>query len=140
MTEQTKPTAYLIVNSEVFHLDQDLTNLGRKLDNNIVLNDPRVSRNHAQIRLIENQFVLLDLNSTGGTMVNGKKVTKSVLYSGDTISLAGMEIKFVRDAPRMISKTMDRTGPLEANKYEEVPTQINLDRLEADTKRQGKEG
>lgn len=140
MTEQTKPTAYLIVNSEVFQLDQDLTNLGRKLDNHIVLNDPRVSRNHAQIRLIDNQFVLLDLNSTGGTMVNGKKVTKSVLYSGDTISLAGMEVKFVRDAPRMISKTMDRTSPLEANKYEEVPTQINLDRLEADTKRQGKEG
>lgn len=139
MNEQTKPTAYLIVNSEVFQLDRDLINLGRKLDNHIVLNDPRVSRNHAQVRLIENQFVLLDLNSTGGTKVNGKKITKSVLYSGDIISLAGMEVKFVRDAPRMISKTMDRTSPLEAIKNEEVPTQINPDRLEADTKRQGKE-
>lgn len=137
MTEQTKPTAYLIVNSEVFQLNENLTNLGRKLDNHVVLNDPRVSRNHAQIRLIENQFVLLDLNSTGGTLVNGKKVTKSVLYSGDAISLAGMEIKFVRDAPRMISKTLDRTGPLGA-KHEEVPTQLHRDRLEADTKKQKK--
>ena len=103
MNEITKPTAYLIVNSEVFQINQELTNLGRKLDNHIVLNDPRVSRNHAQIRLIESQFVILDLNSTGGTQVNGSKITKSVLYSGDNISLAGMEIKFVRDAPRMIS-------------------------------------
>ncbi len=140
MNENTKPTAYLIVNSEVFQLDQELTNLGRKLDNHVVLNDPRVSRNHAQIRLIENQFVLIDLNSTGGTLVNGNKVTKSVLYSGDNISLAGMEIKFVRDAPRMISKTMDRTGPLEKQKYEEVSTQINIDRLEIDTRKEEKKG
>lgn len=118
-------TAYLIVNSEVFPIKNPLTNLGRKLDNHIVLNDPRVSRNHAQIRVMDNQFILLDLNSTGGTMVNGKKVSKSVLYSGDTISLAGLEIKFVQDTPKMISKTMGRTQPLEEGiKFEEIPTQI----------------
>lgn len=117
--------AYLIVNSEVFPIKNPLTNLGRKLDNHIVLNDPRVSRNHAQIRVMDNQFILLDLNSTGGTMVNGKKVSKSVLYSGDTISLAGLELKFVQDTPKMISKTMGRTQPLEEGiKFEEIPTQI----------------
>ena len=117
--------AYLIVNSEVFPIRHPLTNLGRKLDNHIVLNDPRVSRNHAQIRLMDNQFILLDLNSTGGTMVNGKRVSKSVLYSGDSISLAGLEVKFVQDTPKMISKTMDRTQPLEEGfKFEEIPTQI----------------
>lgn len=123
--------AYLIVNSEVFPIKNQLTNLGRKLDNHIVLNDPRVSRNHAQIRVMESQFILLDLNSTGGTMVNGKKVTKSVLYSGDSISLAGLEIKFVQDTPKMISKAMDRTQPLEDGfKYEEIPTQIVPTRLQ----------
>ncbi|MBN2046069.1 MAG: FHA domain-containing protein [Anaerolineales bacterium] len=123
-TEYTQ-NAYLIVNSEVFPIRNQLTNLGRKLDNHIVLNDPRVSRNHAQIRVMESQFILLDLNSTGGTMVNGKKVSKSVLYSGDSISLAGLEIKFVQDTPRMISKAMDRTQPLDDGfKYEEIPTQI----------------
>ena len=117
-------SAYLIVSSEVFQIHGELTNLGRKLDNHIVLNDPRISRNHAQIRVVDGQFILLDLNSTGGTMVNGKSISKSVLYSGDTISLAGMEIKFVQDTPRMISKSMDRTGPLHSLKLEEVPTQI----------------
>lgn len=119
--------AYLIVNSEVYQINGALTNLGRKLDNHIVLNDPRVSRNHAQIRVVDGHYILLDLNSTGGTLVNGKKISKSVLYSGDSISLAGMEIKFVQDTPRMISKAMERTGPLKNFKLEEVPTFIIKD-------------
>jgi pSer/pThr/pTyr-binding forkhead associated (FHA) protein len=118
------PNAYIIVSSEVFQINGELTNIGRKLDNHIVLNDPRISRNHAQIRVVDGQYILLDLNSTGGTMVNGRKVSKSVLYSGDAISLAGLDIKFVQDTPRMISKSMDRTGPLPSFKLEEVPTQL----------------
>lgn len=118
------PTAYLIVNSEVFPVQGGLTNIGRKLDNNIVINDPRISRNHAQIRIVDHQYILLDLNSTGGTKVNGRTVSKSVLYSGDSISLAGVDIKFVQDTPRMISKSMERTGPLQKFKLEEIPTQM----------------
>lgn len=122
--QHTLPAAYLIVNSEVFAITSGLINIGRKLDNHIVINDPRISRNHAQIRIVDNQYILLDLNSTGGTTVNGKKVSKSVLYSGDSISLAGVPIKFVQDAPRMISKSMDRTGPLPNFKLEEIPTEM----------------
>ncbi|MEN8240353.1 MAG: FHA domain-containing protein [Chloroflexota bacterium] len=124
--DSSKPiaAAYLIVNSEVFAISGGLTNIGRKLDNHIVLNDPRVSRNHAQIRIVDNQYILLDLNSTGGTTVNDLKVSKSVLYSGDAISLAGVAIKFVQDAPRMISKSLDRTGPLANFKVEEESTKV----------------
>lgn len=118
----SNPAAYLIVNSEVFPLTKELTNIGRKLDNHIVIQDPRVSRNHAQIRVVDDQYILLDLNSTGGTTVNGSKISKSVLYSGDAISLAGVSLKFVQDTPRMISKSMDRTGPLKKIKVEETPT------------------
>ncbi|MBI3159239.1 MAG: FHA domain-containing protein [Chloroflexi bacterium] len=122
---KTMPSsAYLIVNSQVFPLERELVNIGRKLDNHIVIQDSRVSRNHAQLRLMNGQFVLLDLNSTGGTFVNEQRVTKSVLYSGDSISLAGVLMKFVQDAPRMISKAMDRTGPLTPLKFEEPPTQV----------------
>jgi pSer/pThr/pTyr-binding forkhead associated (FHA) protein len=125
-TENSKPlpAAYLIVNSEVFAIQGGLTNIGRKLDNHIVLNDPRISRNHAQIRIVDKQYILLDLNSTGGTKVNGRTISKSVLYSGDSISMAGLNIKFVQDAPRMISKSMERTGPLQKFKLEEIPTQM----------------
>ena len=123
---KTMPTsAYLIVNSEVFPLNKELVNIGRKLDNHIVIHDPRVSRNHAQIRVMEGQFVILDLNSTGGTLVNGQKVNKCILYSGDSISLAGVSIKFVQDTPKMISKAMQRTGPLNQIRLEEPPTRID---------------
>ena len=125
-SEQTSPpSAYLIVNSEVFPLRDGLTNIGRKLDNNIVIHDPRVSRDHAQIQLAEGQFIILDLNSTGGTTVNGKNVNRSVLYPGDTISLAGVVFKFIQDVPRMISKSTARTGPLSINKYEESASQTS---------------
>jgi len=131
--------AYLIVNSEVYQINSALTNMGRKMDNHIVLNDPRVSRNHAQIREVDQHFILLDLNSTGGTMVNGKKVSKSILYSGDTISLAGLEVKFVQDTPRMISKAMERTGPLSNFKLEEVPTLIFQEQAEGHSNMQEKD-
>ena len=123
---ETIPTnsAYLIVNSQVFSLDKGHINIGRKLDNDIVIHDTRVSRNHAQLREVEGHYVILDLNSTGGTFVNDQKITKSVLYSGDTLSLSGVPAKFVQDAPRMIASAMDRTGPLPQLGLEEPPTQM----------------
>lgn len=121
---KTMPSsAFLIVNSQVFPLERELINIGRKLDNHVVIQDSRISRNHAQLRVMNGQFVLLDLNSTGGTFVNDQRITKSVLYSGDTISLAGVIIKFVQDAPRMMTKAMDRTGPLAKLQFEDPPTQ-----------------
>ena len=116
-------SAFLIVNSQVFPLNDELINLGRKLDNHIVIHDPRVSRNHAQLRLIDGHFVILDLDSTGGTFVNGQRITKSMLYAGDSISLAGIPLKFVQDAPKMITQAMDRTGPLQDLSFSEPPTQ-----------------
>jgi pSer/pThr/pTyr-binding forkhead associated (FHA) protein len=136
---ESSSSAYLIVISEVYKITGALTNLGRKLDNHVVLNDPRVSRNHAQIRMVDSQYILLDLNSTGGTKVNNKKISKSVLYSGDTISLAGLEIKFVQDTPRMISKAMERTGPLKNFRLEEVPTLIIPDGIDSKPHLQGKD-
>lgn len=121
--ERTTSTAYLLINSEVFPLEKEMTNIGRKLDNDIVIHDTRISRSHAQIRIVEGQYLILDLNSTGGTLVNNQPAQKSVLYSGDTISFAGVAAKFVQDTPKMISKAMERTGPLEKLELEEPPTQ-----------------
>lgn len=123
---ETIPTnsAYLIVNNQVFSLDKEQINIGRKLDNDIVIHDTRVSRNHAQLREVDGQYVILDLNSTGGTFVNDQKITKTVLYSGDTLSLSGVSAKFVQDAPRMITSSMDRTGPLPQLGFEDPPTQM----------------
>ena len=80
--------AFLIVGGvKVYQLDRSVINIGRRSDNHLVLDDPRISRYHAQVRAIRGRYVLFDLNSTGGTFVNGQRTTQSVLYPGDVISL-----------------------------------------------------
>ncbi len=67
-------------------------NIGRALDNDIIIEHPHVSRHHAQLRRRYGRYVLYDLGSSGGTLVNSYPVQECVLRSGDVISLAGFEI------------------------------------------------
>lgn len=62
--------------------------IGRRIDNDIVIESPSISRRHAQIRWRYGRFVIYDLGSRGGTKVNGERVTESVLHNGDVISLS----------------------------------------------------
>jgi pSer/pThr/pTyr-binding forkhead associated (FHA) protein len=92
--------AFLIVEGVKVHpLNESVVNIGRRLENQLVIDDPRVSRNHAQLRAIKGRFVLFDLNSTGGTFVNGQRTSQTVLYPGDVISLAGVALIFGQDNP-----------------------------------------
>jgi pSer/pThr/pTyr-binding forkhead associated (FHA) protein len=90
--------AFLIVNGvTIFPLRSAVVNIGRRLDNHLTIDDPRVSRSHAQIRAINKQYVLFDLNSTGGTYVNGQRITRYNLNPGDVISLAGVALIYGQD-------------------------------------------
>src|SRR3972149_4790627 len=61
--------AYLILHGQKhFTLDRALINVGRRLDNQLILDDPHVSRTHAQIRARDGRFVVFDLGSTGGPL------------------------------------------------------------------------
>jgi pSer/pThr/pTyr-binding forkhead associated (FHA) protein len=92
--------AFVIVDGvKVIPLTQPLVRIGRRLENNLVLDDPRVSRTHAELRAINGRYVLFDLNSTGGTFVNGLKITQSVVYPGDVISLAGVNLVYGQKNP-----------------------------------------
>lgn len=91
---------YLILQgTRVIPLNRPLIKIGRQLDNHIILEDPRVSRSHAQIKLIDDHFVIFDMGSTGGTFVNGQPTRQSVLYPGDVISLAGVIFLFSQELP-----------------------------------------
>jgi pSer/pThr/pTyr-binding forkhead associated (FHA) protein len=103
--------AFLIIEGvKVFRLRESVISIGRRLDNNLVIDDPRVSRNHAQLRAIRGRYVLFDLNSSGGTFINGKRTTQSVLYAGDVISLAGASLIFGQDNP-VRHPGLAETGP-----------------------------
>ena len=60
--------------------------IGRAPDNDVVLDDRRVSRRHAEVRLRLGKHTLYDLGSTNGTFVNGKKVNEIALSEGDRIT------------------------------------------------------
>jgi len=99
-TDNIPENAFLIIEGVKVHpLNEAVVNIGRRLENQLVIDDPRVSRNHAQLRAIKGRFVLFDLNSTGGTFVNGQRTSQTVLYPGDVISLAGVALIFGQDNP-----------------------------------------
>jgi pSer/pThr/pTyr-binding forkhead associated (FHA) protein len=92
--------AFLIVDGvKVIPLTQPLVRIGRRVENNVVLDDPRVSRSHAELRAINGRYILFDLNSTGGTFVNGVRITQVVVYPGDVISLAGVHLVYGQKNP-----------------------------------------
>ena len=106
------PKAFLIVGgSKIFTLEQDVINIGRKLDNHLVIDDPRVSRKHGQLRAVKGRYMLFDLKSSGGTYVNGERINQIALHPGDVISLAGVPIVYGQDAIRSISETQEYHRP-----------------------------
>ena len=88
-------------------LTSAIVSLGRSLDNDIIVDDARVSRHHAQLRRRYDRYVIYDLGSTGGTGINGYPVQECVLEAGDVISLAGVEIIYGEDTPTPASSTQE---------------------------------
>ena len=66
--------------------------IGRAKDNLLVVVDKTVSGRHCKIDYTDNQYMLTDLGSTNGTIVNGNKINKCVLKQGDKISLGSVNI------------------------------------------------
>lgn len=96
--EAPVPQAYLIVGGQSYiPLDRTVINIGRRRDNTIVLDDPRVSRHHCQLRYRFGAYVLYDLGSRAGTYVNDQRVSEVVLQPGDVIALAGARLVYTVD-------------------------------------------
>ena len=106
------PNAFLILGgTKIIPINRPVINIGRRLDNQVVIDDPRVSRNHAQLRVTKGHFALFDLNSSGGSFINGRQANKSILYPGDVISLAGVTLIFGQDLPSGRGQEKGRTQP-----------------------------
>ena len=66
-------------------LDKELTTVGRKPDNDIVIDNQAVSGHHASIKVEGDNLVLEDLGSLNGTFVNSQKISKTELFNGDVV-------------------------------------------------------
>lgn len=84
----------LLPTGERVVLGEHTVSIGRNPDCTIVLADPNVSRQHAEIRPRGTGFVLVDLGSTNGTKANGAKVSQHELSDGDELSFGNTKMRF----------------------------------------------
>ena len=88
--------AALVGESGRHALDKPAVAMGRAKDCDIVVADLNVSRRHAEVRLENGEHWLVDLGSTNGTSVNGKRVSRAKLENGDRIELGSTVLVFER--------------------------------------------
>jgi pSer/pThr/pTyr-binding forkhead associated (FHA) protein len=75
-------------------LDGERTVIGRSKDCDIQLSDPNVSRRHAEVRREGSSYILVDLDSTNGVEVGGKRVKRLELHDGSHFTVGSTEIVY----------------------------------------------
>jgi hypothetical protein len=90
--------AYFVINgSKNVILNQPVINIGRHSDNDLTLDDPHISRHHAQLRAFKKQFIIFDVGSTGGIAINGKQLSQATLQAGDVIRMGITTLIYIQD-------------------------------------------
>lgn len=82
----------IIAGKTFFHLEKPIINIGRHSSNDLVLNDPHISRHHAQLRVIKDHYVIFDVGSTAGLYLNGKRISQATLHAGDVIRIGSVNL------------------------------------------------
>lgn len=102
-----------------YKLEKERTTVGRKPHNDIHLEDPTISGDHAVFLKLEHIYVE-DLGSTNGVILNGKRVTKRQLNHGDVVRIGRHEFKFVEDSAEQFDKTVMISTTPEVHKPDPV--------------------
>ena len=89
-----------------FMIDKDSISIGRKHGNDIQLNDLTVSGRHALITVMGDNTYVDDLGSTNGTLLNGGRVSKSMLNHSDVIQIGNYQFTFFQDEDEEYEPTM----------------------------------
>lgn len=97
----------LVIGNRIVPLREPLLNIGRHLDNQIVLDDIHVSRHHAQLRLRFGSYTLFDVQSRSGILVNDNRITEHQLQSGDVIQIGETRLVYIEDDPATTTTTRE---------------------------------
>jgi len=87
----------LFTDGEKYKLHEGPTTIGREMENDLTIDNLLLSRHHARISIQDNQTIITDLDSINGTFVNGNKIEKHVLLSGDVITLGDISMIYITD-------------------------------------------
>ena len=97
------PKAWLTIRlpqmgQQVYRIEKPIVNIGRQLSNDIIVEDKRVSRYHAQIKYQpDGQFVIFDLGSTNGITINNTPhMRQHTLRNGDRFTIGSYDFQFER--------------------------------------------
>jgi pSer/pThr/pTyr-binding forkhead associated (FHA) protein len=80
-----------------FRIRKQTVTIGRLPECDVVVSDPGASRHHARIRVDGGEYVLTDLGSTNGTLVNDEPVQERSLLHGDRITIGTTRFEFRRE-------------------------------------------
>jgi predicted component of type VI protein secretion system len=86
--------AFLVGEDRRSALQGDRAVIGRSRDCDVVVSDPNVSRRHAEVRHGEDGWSVIDLDSTNGVKVNGRRVDQAPLRPGDRIRIGVTDLTF----------------------------------------------
>jgi predicted component of type VI protein secretion system len=117
---------------QTFMLDREWLTIGRDPSNDIVINDPQVSRQHARITRQGQMVVIEDLGSTNGTFANGVRLTGSHVMSngdviglGDGVTLTYYEVGIAADiAETVVGQPGSAVGGTPPPSYRDTPISI----------------
>lgn len=111
-----------------YELGKSRITLGRANTNDIILSDNRMSRSHARLECGPSGCTLIDLGSSNGSYVNGVRVQRMLLQSGDLIALGGSRFRYDLATPTQAADMtiIDREADLDqALDSEVLPFAIN---------------
>jgi pSer/pThr/pTyr-binding forkhead associated (FHA) protein len=91
---EVRQTGVLTVAGRRHELRADRTVIGRSKDCDVQVADPNVSRRHAEVRRDGDAYLLVDLDSTNGIEVGGKRVKRLELRDGERFTLGSTEIVY----------------------------------------------
>lgn len=108
---------------QVFHVNQDKLTIGRGPENDIVLiNDPLISRSHAQIYLNDREFEIVKLSQKNGILINGESVDRWKLLNQSVFQLGDSELKIEYDLGQaVVSVAPSSLKPVGPPKVKLVP-------------------
>src|ERR1700685_4333494 len=104
-------------------------NVGHKVDKDLVIADPRVSRDHAQIVMEEGDFFLVDLGSKHGTFVNGERIQRQKLERNDRLEFGARDSAYVVFNPAHGSSNTAREFLSQISVIQISPESTDLEKL-----------